>query len=187
MESNQLAMQVKKIVESRISEKKRKHEAMRMIILMFLSASTVIFLVFWLVSEIQGLPDVMWPAYLKFSTISILLSSVFLVLVNNDIKNDHFERAQWLMLLVILNGALFGISQASTLGSLAVGDIPRNILIPVLSVHFLHILIGLILLVVQLIKMRKFQIHSRRINFAQNVSLFWHFLGVLWIGLLIIL
>ena len=171
-------MHVKKIVESRLTEKQRKHEAMRMSIILFLGASTVIFLVFLLIASIQGLPEVTWPNYLKVSTISILLSSVFLVLVNNDLKNDHFERAQGLMILVILNGALFGISQVSTLGSLMYGDVPRNILIPILSVHFLHIIIGLTLLVVQLIKMRRFQIHSRRISFANNVSLFWHFLGI---------
>ncbi len=184
---NQLIMQVKEIVETRLTEKQRKNEAMRMGIILFLGASTIIFLAFLIIANVRGLPEIAWPKYLQFSTISILLSSIFLVLVNNDLKNDHFERAQGLMLLVILNGALFGISQVSTLGGLLVGEVPTDLLLPVLVVHFTHIVIGLALLIIQLIKIRKFEIHSRSINFANNVSLFWHFLSILWIGFLVVL
>src|SRR5690606_30996697 len=57
----------------------------------------------------------------------------------------------------------------------------RNILFPFSLVHFIHVSVGLILLISVFKQIREYRIHSRSRHYAYNVFMFWHFLGMVWL------
>ena len=173
------------LIRSRVNEKEKKQKAQRQIMKLFIVSSCLIFgtlLVVWLMQMGQKatIPDI----YLQ-STFIILLSSVGLFLVDKAIRRNQIQHAVYFVIIAMTLGVLFGITQIMGWNSLLNSNqVYKSILIPFSIIHFLHIAVGLGLLLVIFIKLRNYEIHSKAMNFSSNVFYFWHFLGVVWVAFL---
>ena len=55
------------------------------------------------------------------------------------------------------------------------------------GVHAFHLITGLIFLLIVLRKSFRYQVHSRQMLSIGNVTIYWHFLGGLWLYLYLFL
>ncbi|MEM9897342.1 MAG: cytochrome c oxidase subunit 3, partial [Bacteroidota bacterium] len=122
------------------------------------------------------------PTIYKTSTWFIILSSIFVVISQTNIKSDEIERAFRFTAFGLTCGLIFSVMQVIGWKELLDSNTSfRNILFPFSLIHFLHIGVGIALLIAVFSKIRKYKVHSRARQFAYNVFMFWHFLGVVWV------
>ena len=137
------------------------------------------------------------PNEFFLSTIFIVLSSALLVLAGRNIKNENYKYSNSLIGLAFLFGLAFLMFQIlgwnalmENQGIFFTGEERRpagSWLYVITWFHWMHALAGVIVLLVALIR------SSRRIFTKENMlqfelsAQFWHFLGFLWIYLLLFL
>lgn len=131
------------------------------------------------------------PNQFIYSTVVIILSSIFLFLGQNQAKKD-ITRAGWLMVGALVLGALFCYLQISAYQNLisrkifftGPGSFTSGSWIYAISfLHLLHILGGIIALAVASVKATKNSYtESEHLGYTL-ASVFWHFLGFVWIFL----
>tara|TARA_B100000780_G_C21121157_1_gene454172 strand:+ start:1289 stop:1828 length:540 start_codon:yes stop_codon:yes gene_type:complete len=137
------------------------------------------------------------PNEFFLSTIFIVLSSALLVLAGRNIKNENYKYSNSLIGLAFLFGLAFLMFQIlgwnalmENQGIFFTGEESRpagSWLYVITWFHWMHALAGVIVLLVALIR------SSRRIFTKENMlqfelsAQFWHFLGFLWIYLLLFL
>jgi len=172
----------KEVIQERIREKKRMTEAGRMMTRLFIATSSLIFLTFIIVWLFQDLPEVSIPIIYEAAAWFILVSSALIVMSQITIRKDDIEKAFWFTAFGLVFGLLFMVLQFIGWSELLDSNTTyRNILFPFSLVHFIHILVGIILLLTVFAKIRKYKVHSRSKNYAFNVFMFWHFLGIIWL------
>ncbi|MBC6401651.1 MAG: cytochrome c oxidase subunit 3 [Ekhidna sp.] len=175
-------MSEKEVIQERIREKKRMTEAGRMMTRLFIATSSLIFLTFIIVWLFQDLPEVSIPIIYEAAAWFILVSSALIVMSQITIRKDDIEKAFWFTAFGLVFGLLFMVLQFIGWSELLDSNTTyRNILFPFSLVHFIHILVGIILLLTVFAKIRKYKVHSRSKNYAFNVFMFWHFLGIIWL------
>lgn len=176
-------MSEKEILQARLQEKQRMQAAGRMMTKLFIATSSLIFVTFIIVWLFQNLPEIFIPTIYKVATWFILVSSALIVMSQLKIREDEIEKAFRFVVLGLLFGLFFLILQFVGWSELLDSNMSyRNILFPFSLVHFLHVLIGMGLLLSVLRKVREYRVHSKAKNYAFNVFFFWHFLGVIWLG-----
>jgi len=157
-------------------------EAGRMMTRLFIATSSLIFLTFIIVWLFQDLPEVSIPIIYEAAAWFILVSSALIVMSQITIRKDDIEKAFWFTAFGLVFGLLFMVLQFIGWSELLDSNTTyRNILFPFSLVHFIHILVGIILLLTVFAKIRKYKVHSRSKNYAFNVFMFWHFLGIIWL------
>ena len=175
-------MSEKDTLKEKIREKQRKQDASRLMTTLFIVTSSLIFLTLIVVWLSQSLPDLHIPAIYKSATWFILLSSVLIVMSQRKIREDDIEKAFRFTAFALILGLLFMVMQFIGWNDLLDSNMTyRNILFPFSLIHFAHVLIGIIFLLSVFVKIRDYQVHSRSKNYAFNVFVFWHFLGVVWL------
>lgn len=136
------------------------------------------------------------PSGFVYTTAVLLLSSVtvqwaWLAARRNDLKQVRlalvftlglglaFLVGQWLMWGQLVDQRVFFAgTDANPSGSF---------LYVLTGVHGFHLVTGLIFLLVVLRKSFKYQVHSREMLSIGNVTMYWHFLGALWLYLYLFL
>lgn len=142
---------------------------------------------------IFDLPVILWT-----NLIVILLSSVSMQLSLWFARKDDHRNASLTLLLTLGLGIFFLIGQLYAWEDLTISGLPfvdaRRIDNSVsyfyvfTGLHGLHILAGLIVLLVAMVKTRQSSfLPGRRILTYEMATTFWHFLGVLWVYLFIFL
>ncbi len=137
------------------------------------------------------------PAQIWVSTIVILLSSVSYVLAERGINGNSFETARkWLVATTVL-GAVFVASQLVLWlelvgrGYYMSGNPYAGFFYILTAAHLVHVAGGMIALGSMLLKawypaMSEREIVRRR-DLGRSVGLYWHFMGLLWVVLFIML
>lgn len=149
---------------------------------LFIVTSSLIFITFIIVWLFQNLPEIIIPEVYQVATLFILVSSGLLFISQLKIREDDIERAFRYTGLGLFFGLLFSILQAIGWNELLDSNLSfRNILFPFSLVHFIHVSVGLFLLITVFRKIRNYRVHSRSKHYAYNVFYFWHFLGVVWL------
>jgi len=157
-------------------------DAGRMMTKLFIATSSLIFFTLIIVWLYQNLPEIKIPTVYEVGTWFILMSSASIVMSQIKIKEDEIERAFRFTAFGLVFGLLFLVLQFIGWSDLLDANLTyRNILFPFSLVHFVHVLIGLILLLSVFVKMREYRVHSKSKHYAFNVFTFWHFLGLVWI------
>ncbi len=149
---------------------------------LFIATSSLIFVTFIVVWLFQKLPQIIIPEVYQVATLFILVSSGLLIMSQLKIREDEIEKAFKYTALGLFFGLLFSVLQVVGWNELIGSNLSfRNILFPFSLVHFVHVSVGLILLMSVFRKIREYRVHSRSKHYAYNVFLFWHFLGVVWL------
>lgn len=136
------------------------------------------------------------PNMLLINTAVIILSSVTMQLAYNAAKTDSLSRLKVMLVATAVLGVAFLLGQWNAWGELVANNVyfggvssnPSGSFLYVLTgVHGFHLITGLIFLVLVLRSSFKYKVHSKNTLRIQLCTIYWHFLGGLWIYLYIFL
>jgi len=136
------------------------------------------------------------PISLLFNTIVIVLSSAAMQWAFYSAKHDEVKRVHIGLLATLALGIVFVFGQVHSWGDLVAGRTffggadanPSGSFVYVLmGVHAFHLITGLIFVAVVLKRSLNYQVHSRAMLSIGNATIYWHFLGALWLYLYLFL
>ena len=146
-------------------------------------------------SRPDWLKDFELPLAFIISTLVIFLSSISIAIAKKNVKkNDVSKTTFWLFVTFIL-GIIFVISQFLGFNELislgyfftgAQSTVTTSFLYVLTVLHLAHLFAGLIVLIVVMANNYKNKYKVEKLGFELAVT-FWHFLGVLWLYLLVFL
>ncbi|MEP2669658.1 MAG: cytochrome c oxidase subunit 3 [Cyclobacteriaceae bacterium] len=169
-------------VRSRLNEKAKLQRAQKQLLKLVILSSGLLFATLLFVGLVVMMPDIEIPKIFYVGTAFIILSSASLEATKRAIAGDELQKAVYLLVISLGLGVAFGAMQLIGWSYLLDADtLGRNILLPFSAIHFLHLVVGLIFLMVVFFRLNDFQIHSMAMLFATNVFYFWHFLGLIWL------
>ncbi len=149
---------------------------------LFIITSSLIFFTLIVVWIFQKLPLITIPVIYEVATWFMLVSSALIIVGQLNIREDEIEKAFRFTGFGLFFGLLFSIMQVIGWQELLNANMThRNILFPFSFVHFIHVFVGLVLLISVFRKIREYRVHSRSRQYAYNVFMFWHFLGAVWL------
>ncbi len=134
------------------------------------------------------------PSYFYISTVIILISSIAYIFAQNAVKSDKNKIAMnWLLVTLILGIAFIvfqfsGFSQMVSQGYYFTGptsNIKMSYVFLIAMVHIVHVLAGMISLLVVMYNQYKEKYTSKEFLGMSLGSTFWHFLGILWVYLIL--
>jgi cytochrome c oxidase subunit 3 len=134
------------------------------------------------------LPSIFW-----FTTSVIITSSGLLQWAYFAAKQDQFNRVKVLVGLTTLLGLVFLVGQWLSWGQLVDMDVyfvgnPAGSFIYVLTgLHAFHLITGIVFLIIVLISAFRYRVHSKNLVRMEMCTTYWHFLGALWVYLLVFL
>lgn len=146
--------------------------------------------------------DVRLPNVFLISTIAIVLSSLTLHNANQAFRHERFDSYRTNMGTTLVLGTLFIVLQAwgwrqMIRSGIGLTGNPSGSFVYIISgVHLLHILIGLIFIVIALIEALRRRPYIDSFVYSVNppnqlklrlLTLYWHFVDVLWIVLFVFL
>jgi cytochrome c oxidase subunit 3 len=129
------------------------------------------------------------PSAFMLSTALVVLSSVVLQWSFAQAKKNELAKVKVGMALTLLLGVgfvgaqLLAYSQLVNIGLFLNGNPSVGFLYVVTFIHALHVVSAIIALIVIFAQAFRFQVHSKKLLGMKLVTLFWHFLGILWIYL----
>ncbi|MBX2984481.1 MAG: cytochrome oxidase subunit III [Bacteroidia bacterium] len=156
----------------------------------------------YIVQRTDGLRNEAWlqfqlPICFWVSAGIAVVSSFLMQKAYNSARKDDVQLVPSLVFLAIITGLMFGISQflgwkdMTSRGLFISNQEPEEIsasFVYVISlVHLAHILIGLALLIITFYKSLKLKVHRKDLVFINISTTYWHFLGLLWICILLFL
>ena len=133
------------------------------------------------------------PSMFYYSTIVVIISSIFKQLSYFASKRDDFKKQKIYLIISFITGTLFlifqyyGWSQLVNGGFYFVGH-PDGSFIYILSgVHAFHLVSGLIFILIVFNKVRRLEIHSKNMLGIEMSTTYWHFLAGMWVYLFLTL
>ncbi|GAA3977358.1 cytochrome c oxidase subunit 3 [Hymenobacter antarcticus] len=136
------------------------------------------------------------PASLLINSVLIALSSASMQWALLSARKDEISRAKTGLIITLVLGLAFLVGQYYSFGDLVAGNTyfggadanPSGSFVYVLmGVHAFHLVTGLVFLAVVLRRTLNYQVHSRAMLSISNATLYWHFLGGLWLYLYLFL
>ena len=149
-----------------------------------------------------GWPDVALPAVFILSTVVILLSSLTLRNANRAFGHEQFSGYRINLGTTLVLGTLFMLLQAwgwrQMIGAGAglEGNPAAGFVYILSGLHLVHILIGLIFMGIALAEALRRRAYVEAFVYSVNppnqlkiklITLYWHFVDVLWVGLFLFL
>jgi len=136
--------------------------------------------------------DVKTPVIFWYSTAAILLSSLSIQMALRSFKQREMIRYRQLMTVTVLLGALFvtlqviGFQQIWNSGIQFKGVAGAGqFLYVIFGLHALHVLGGVIVLIVMLLKAFFSNTKTYSSTGIEVAAIYWHFVDILWIYLLV--
>ncbi|WP_400193875.1 heme-copper oxidase subunit III [Hymenobacter sp. B81] len=136
------------------------------------------------------------PAGMLINTLLIVASSATLQWAWFEARRDEVRRVQIGVFATLALGVAFLVGQWNVWGELVRNKIffggvdanPSGSFLYVLTgVHGFHLVTGLIFLLIVFVKSLRFNVHSRQMMAMTNGTIYWHFLGALWLYLYLFL
>lgn len=136
------------------------------------------------------------PIGLLYNTILVALSSAAMHWAYLSARKDELSRVKIGLGLTLLVGIAFLVGQVQVWGDLVEGrtffggadaNPSGSFLYVLMGVHGFHLITGLIFVTVVLVRSIKYQVHSRAMLSIGNATIYWHFLGGLWLYLYLFL
>lgn len=136
------------------------------------------------------------PNYFWYSTIAIVLSSLTMHLSLKTFKARERNKYKLLISITVVLGLIFaalqfeGFMSLNNHGIKLIGqnsNAAASFILVIIGLHILHVLGGVIALLVLLIKSFSQNIKNYNSIPLEVVSIYWHFVDILWIYLLIFL
>ncbi|WP_347160221.1 cytochrome c oxidase subunit 3 [Pontibacter chitinilyticus] len=132
------------------------------------------------------------PRILVLNTVVIVLSSITMQWAYFSAKKNNLATLKTMLLLTLALGIVFLIGQWNAWAVLVQNNVyfggdgsnPAGSFIYVLTgVHGFHIITGLIFLLLTLSASLRYRVHSKNMLRIQLCTIYWHFLGGLWLYL----
>lgn len=129
------------------------------------------------------------PTAFVMSTALVLLSSVVMQWTYIQAKKNELGKVKTGLTLSLLLGLGFvgaqflAYSQLVNIGLFLNGNPSVGFLYVITFVHALHVLSAIIALIVIFAQAFRYQVHSKKLLGIRLLTLYWHFLGFLWIYL----
>ena len=132
------------------------------------------------------------PIWFYISTIVILVSSVSMHLAKKFIEKDNNKLAIKFLIITIILGLLFALSQFFVWQTLVKSDVfftgnkstaSSSFFYLIVAVHLLHLLGGIIALIITTIKTASNKYSAKDMLGIELCAIFWHFLDILWVYL----
>lgn len=139
----------------------------------------------WLLFELPGLFYV--------TTAIILFSSATMHWAYVSVKKDNLETAKLAISITTILGVGFLVGQLMAWSDLVKNNIylvgnPSGSFVYIISgLHGLHIIGGVIFLLIVLVSLFRYKIHSKNPLRIEMCATYWHFLDVLWLYLFVFL
>ncbi|SHK63143.1 cytochrome c oxidase subunit 3 [Hymenobacter psychrotolerans] len=136
------------------------------------------------------------PFSLLYTTLIIVLSSAAIQWAYFAARKDQLQQVKLGILISFVLGLVFLAGQWNVWGELVRNKIyfsgvdanpSGSFLYVLMGVHAFHLVTGLIFLLIVLRKSFNYQVHSRQMLSIGNVTIYWHFLGALWLYLYLFL
>ena len=134
------------------------------------------------------LPTAFW-----YSTAVIILSSLTIFMAGRAFKERAITRYRTLVFITLGLGVLFivvqliGFRQLWHAGITFTGNVSYSFLYVIVGIHAAHVVGGIIALILMSVKSFSNKIRSYSIVPVELVSIYWHFVDILWIYLLVFL
>lgn len=136
------------------------------------------------------------PNILLYTSGLIALSSAAMQWAYFSARKDEIKRVNLGLLLTLVLGVVFLFGQVDAWGDMVAGRTffggadanPSGSFVYVLmGVHAFHLITGLVFVAVVLARSLNYQVHSRALLSIGNATIYWHFLGALWLYLYLFL
>jgi cytochrome c oxidase subunit III len=136
------------------------------------------------------------PNILLINTVIIALSSVTMQLAHNAAASDNIAKLRLMLYLTFGLGIAFLMGQWNGWAELVQNNVffggessnPSGSFMYVLTgVHGFHIVTGLLYLAIVIVSSLRYKVHSKNMLRIQLCTIYWHFLGGLWLYLYIFL
>lgn len=188
-----------------MSGKKSIFNEKTFIVWLFIVASSMLFIAFssaYWVHMSDGIRNNAWlqfdlPVQFWISALIVLISSLFMQLAYRAAKNDDVYKVPSLLTITFILGLAFSVSQVFAffalmdmglfLSNQEAGEISASFVYVLSGTHLLHIAGGLVLLLVGIVKASRLEIHKKNLVFINICKTYWHFLGIVWIFLILFL
>ena len=132
------------------------------------------------------------PEEFQYSTIVIVLSSLFAIMAFKKLKKNDLVITNRLLIIALILGVIFsyfqfkGWSNLISEGHFFAGkdsNVAASFIYVLTGVHLAHLIAGLIVFLVLLYKLRLKKYNQKKHLGFKLGMWFWHFLGILWIYL----
>lgn len=133
------------------------------------------------------------------NTVFLLTSSMTVAMSLSAVQKKDFRLAFFLVLITLILAGLFMVNKYFEWshkfefhivpGSAVLKNLPRGELLffglyyMMTGLHALHVLVGMILLSVNLVKIKKGIVHEGHYLLLENSALYWHLVDLIWIFL----
>ncbi len=137
--------------------------------------------------------DFSLPPIFYWNTGILLLSSVTMQWAYNSAKRDDLKNVKTAIVLTIVLGIGFLVSQIIAWGMLVdagvffVGNPSGSFMYIFTGLHGVHLISGIIFIIIVLIAAIRYNVHSKNILLIDMCNTYWHFLDALWVYLFIFL
>lgn len=190
---------------STVNQTPKEFSPKSFIIWLFIVASTMLFLAFcsaYFVHQGDGVRNNAWlkfdlPFEFWISAGIVIVSSIFMQMAYRSAQRDDIYKIPSLLTITLICGIAFCISQfygwlnlmdrGLFFSNKEPAEISASFVYVISAAHFAHIIGGLILLTVGITRASRLQIHKKNMVFINICKTYWHFLGLLWIMLLLFL
>lgn len=168
-------------------------------------ASTMLFIAllsaYW-VHRSDGIRNNAWidftlPNQFLISTAIVIISSFFMQWAYVSAKKDNVFILPSILTITLILSVLFSFSQYLAwlemkkmgffFSNQEPGEISASFVYVLSGVHLFHIIGGIILIIIALVKSTRLQIHKKNLVFINICKTYWHFLGIVWIFLILFL
>lgn len=188
-----------------MSENKNIFNARSFVIWLFIIASSMLFIAFssaYWVHMSDGIRNNAWvhlalPVHFWISAAIVAVSSVFMQLAYRAASKDDVYKVPSLLTITLVLGIAFIVSQYYGFRGLMdmgyffsnknAGEISASFVYVIAGTHLVHILGGLVLVVVGIVRASRLQVHKKNMVFINICKTYWHFLGIVWIFLILFL
>ena len=136
------------------------------------------------------------PQNLIINTALLVISSLFMQLAYNAARKDNLNQVKMFLFATLDLGTAFLIGQWQAWDVLVNNRVffggsdanPSGSFLYVLTgVHGFHLVTGLIFVLIVLVSSFKYKVHSRNLLRIELCTIYWHFLGGLWVYLYLFL
>ncbi len=137
--------------------------------------------------------DFSLPPIFYWNTGILLLSSVTMQWAYNSAKRDDLKNVKTAIVLTIVLGIGFLVSQIIAWGMLVdagvffVGNPSGSFMYIFTGLHGVHLISGIIFIIIVLIAAIRYNVHSKNILLIDMCNTYWHFLDALWVYLFVFL
>lgn len=141
-----------------------------------------------------GWSEIVIPQMFYYSTVIMLISSIPMVLALRAARRDNLERVKIMVSITTILGVAFMVAQVKSFGEMVDlkqffvgGNVSHSFIYVLAGAHGLHVVSGVIVLLILLVSVFRYKVHSKNLAGIEMCSMYWHFLGGLWLYLFVFL